>query len=342
MSVVLMTLHSCRPLDLSAEYKDITISYAILNPNDEVHYFKVYKGFLTDGNAYEAATDPANIYYPVDSIEVRLEEYVNGNLRRSALLDTTTMVDKSGGDFANPRQLLYYSDWKLNKDASYRLVIKRHTSHDEVYAQTLLVGDFSVRRPMVSWNMNLDRAYKIQFYKADNAALYDLYLTFYYIEVDNTTGEIAHKQISRKLNAEYIRSTSSSEISYSDFTPNTFFSNFIHMIPENPNVTRYIDAIDGAPYRCLRLTVWAGDANYLTYREVATPSSSIVQNRLEYTNFVSSDESAYGILASRNRAYADLTFDNSVGHNEDTLVLSPRTRSLNFDYYRNSPLFTQD
>ena len=55
MSVVLMTLHSCRPLDLSAEYKDITISYAILNPNDEVHYFKVYKGFLTDGNAYEAA-----------------------------------------------------------------------------------------------------------------------------------------------------------------------------------------------------------------------------------------------------------------------------------------------
>lgn len=89
----------------------------------------------------------------------------------------------------------------------------------------------------------------------------------------------------------------------------------------------------------MRLTVWGGDINYLTYREVATPSSSIAQNNLEYTNFVSSDESAYGLLASRNYSSTDLMMDNSTGHNEDTLVMSNRTRRLNFDYYRNSPEF---
>ncbi len=329
----------CKPIDLTADYKDITISYGILNPKDEIHYFKIYKGFITDENAYEAALDPDNIYYPVDSIEVRFEEYINGTLTRSAILDTTTQVEKEQGDFAGPKQILYYSDWKLNTDATYRLVIYRKATDDIVYAETMITGDFTIRRPMVNWNMNLDNKYKIQFYQSYNAALYDIYLTFYYIEVDNNTGNIEHKQLQRKLNSDYIRATNSTEINYNDFTPVSFFNNYIQAIPENPNVTRYIDAIDGQPYRCLRLTVWAADNNYLTYREVATPNSSIVQNRLEYTNFVSKDETAYGLLASRNYAHADLTFDNTMGHNEDTLVLSERTKRLNFDYYRNSPLF---
>ncbi len=338
----LVLINSCKPVDLSADFKDITISYGIINPNDDIHYFKIYRGFITDENAYEAALNPDNIYYPIDSIEVRLEEALNGRIVRSAILDTTTQIAKNDGHFANPKQIVYFSDWQLNKEATYRLVIKRLPTKEEVYAQTLLVGDFSIRRPMQNWNMNYDKGYKIQFYKADNAALYDIYLTFYYIEVDNNTGEIAHKKITKKLNSDYIRTTTSSEISYSDFTPKTFFTNFIQTIPTNPNVTRYIDAVDNKAFRCLRLTVWAGDNNYLTYREVATPNSSIIQNRLEYTNFVSDDNSAYGLLASRNYCTLDLALDNSTGHNEDTLVLSKLTKHLNFDYYRNSPLFSEN
>lgn len=335
-------LTSCERIDLTANYKDITISYSILNPKDEIHYFKVYRGFITDDNAFDAALDKSNIYYPVDSIEVRFEEYLNGKINRSAILDTTMQATKDSGDFAYPEQLLYYSDWKLNTDAVYRLVVKRLATGDEVYAETMIVNDFSVKRPINNWNMNLETGYKIQFYNAQNAALYDLYLTFYYIEVDNNTGNIEHKQLSRKLNGSYIRATSSSEMNYNDFSPASFFSSFIQAIPTNNNVTRYIDAIDNQPYRCLRLTVWAADQNYLTYREVATPNSSIVQNNLEYTNFVSEDNSAYGILASRNYTHRDLTFDNNSGHNEDTLVLSKRTERLNFNYYRYSPLFLSE
>ena len=146
-------LRQCKPVDLTADYKDITVSYGILNIKDPVHYFKIYRGYLTDGNAYEAAGEWDNIYYPVDSIEVRFEEYENGTLLRSAVLDTTTAVPKDEGDFHNPKQLLYYSDWQLDPERVYRLAIKRHTSGDEIYAQTIMVGNFSVRRPMVSWNM---------------------------------------------------------------------------------------------------------------------------------------------------------------------------------------------
>ena len=336
-AAVLLT--QCKPLDLTADFRDITISYGILNSSDNVHYFKIYRGYITDGNAYEAAGEWDNIYYPVDSIEVRLEEYRNGHLLRSAVLDTTTVIPKDEGDFHNPKQLLYYSNWQLDLENTYRLVIFRKTTGDEIYAETLIVGNFSIRRPMVSWNMNLTEPYKIIMYSAENAAMYDLYLTFYYIEVDNYTGAIEHKQITRKINGSYIRATSGTEVPYIGFTPKTFFNTIIQGIETNDHVTRYIDSVAGQPYRCMRLTAWAADQNYLTYREVSTPGSSIVQNRLEYTNFVSDDESAYGLLASRNYAYADLTFDNTSGHNEDTLVKSPLTRRLNFDYYRNSPEF---
>jgi len=338
--IVLSTLFcGCEPIDLTAEYKDVTISYAILNQQDPVHYFKIYKGFITDDNAYVAASSWENVYYPVDSIEVRLEEYVSKSLVRSAVLDTTTQVERSAGYFPNPKQLLYYSTWQLRGDATYRLVVKRLATGEEVYAETLVVGNFDVRRPQSSWSMNSD-AFTIKFYAAENAALYDIYFTFYYIEVDNRTGEISHKSLTKKLNAESIRSTSSGDISFSSFRPKDLYEYIGQQLQPNERVTRYIDALDDHPYRCFKLQVWAGDKNYRTYQDVATPSASIVENRLEYTNFVSAHNDAYGLLGSRNFCDRFLTMENTTSHSEDSLVKGSKTKQLGFDYYRNSPLFS--
>ncbi|MBR4136529.1 MAG: hypothetical protein IKU03_09025 [Bacteroidales bacterium] len=336
---------SCqREIDLTADYKDISFSYAILDCQDSLHYFKIYKGYLTNENAFVQATDWNNIYYPVDSVEVRLEEYNAAHtLLRSQVLDTTTAIPKEDGIFASPKQLLYYSDWTLNKDYTYRLVIHHKNTGEEVYAETPIVHPFSVRRPTTTWNMNLMQPYSIQFYQSDNAAAYDILFTFAYIEVNNTTGAIEHKSFTRRLNSDLIRTPSAAGlVSYSSFTPHDFYLYLAQYIPENPNVTRYIDAIDGQPYRCIRLSVWAASQEYLYYQQVSTPSSSIVDNRLEYTNFVSTDNDAYGLLASRTSTHVDLMLDISQAHNEDTLVLGPITRHLNFGYYRNSPLFPHE
>lgn len=340
-------LTSCNDkIDLTADYKDISFSYSIINKNDSIHYFKIYKGYLTDESAYDVASDWNSIYYPVDSIEVRLEEYVGNQLIRSAVLDTTTQVLKEPGCFANPKQLLYYSDWKLDEEAIYRLVLKHKNTGKESYAETPIVGDFSISRPTNYWNMNLDQSFKIKFYAANNAAAYDIYMDFCYIEVDNVTGEITHKTLSKRLNSDLIRDVSiygggGRDISY-NVTPNTFFTFLEQNIEKNDRVTRYIDAIDNNPYFCMRLYVWAANDNFVKYRDVATPNSSIVQNRLEYTNFVSDDNNAYGIFASRNCTSKILKMDNSQGHNEDTLVYGQHTKDLNFGFYRNSPLFLSE
>ncbi len=319
-------------IDLTAEYEDITVSYGMMNKSDSVHYFKIYRGFITDENAYTEAGNWDNVYYPVDSLEVRVEvRNENGALVRSVVLDTTTAIAKKQGYFAAPKQLLYcYKDSHLNEDNKYRLVIKRVNSGKEIYAETTVVGDFAFRYPMQNWNMTLDTYTPIKFKAAANASIYDLYLTFYYIEENKKSGEVAHKSFTKKLNSAFIRSSATEEVAYTGFTPISFYTLVSQSISPNEDVVRYIDG-----FSCIRLTAWAANEIFANYYDISNPTSSIVQSRGSYTNFVSAgNDDAFGFLASRNSCQRTFTWSSSIDHNEDTLVSGKRTAGLQFRYYR--------
>lgn len=319
-------------IDLTAEYEDITVSYGMMNKSDSIHYFKIYRGFITDENAYTEASNWDNIYYPVDSLEVRMEvRNGNGALVRSVVLDTTTAIAKKQGYFAAPKQLLYcYKDSLLDEDNIYRLVIKRVNSGKEIYAETTVVGDFSFRYPMQNWNMTLETYTPIKFKAAANASIYDLYLTFYYIEMNKKSGEVAHKSITKKLNSVFIRSSATEEVSYTGFTPISFYTIVAQSIVPNEDVVRYIDG-----FSCIRLTAWAANEIFANYYDISNPTSSIVQSRGSYSNFVTSGKNdAYGFLASRNSCSRTFIWSSSIDHNEDTLVSGKRTAGLQFRYYR--------
>lgn len=337
-------------IDLSADYKNITISYALLNPNDPVHYFKIYKGFITDENAYVEASTWENIYYPVDSIEVRIEEYNDrGVLTRTAILDTTTQVTKEQGYFANPKQLLYFSKWTLNTEYSYRLVVKQVSTGKEIYAETNIVGNCKLNKPINQNPFNSKDNKGPKFVLTGdgsgsarllNVAVADFYIVFHYIEVDKNTHQVVHKKVRKKMNSSFKTPQSDGDISYDDFTPRDLFSILQQQIKENDKVTRYVDTVGGKPYFCIEVQAYFANKEYQTYFNVATPNSSIVQDRLEYTNFVSSDNTAYGLLASRNCCVRTFKFDNTNGnYNEDSLVNGQFTKHLGFDYYRHSPEF---
>lgn len=348
---ILLLCSSCNDdLDLTADYKDISISYALLNINDPVHYFKIYRGYLTDDNAFVEAGNWDQIYYPVDSIEVRLEEYDDrGTMRRCAVLDTTTAVPKDDGYFANPKQLLYYSNWTLNKDYKYRLVIKHVNSGEEIYAQTDIVGNCKISKPANQnpFNSKDNTAPKFVLTgdgggtaRSNNAVVADFYITFYYIEVNKNTQEVVHKSISKKMNSSFKVPQSDGTINFDSFTSTDLFAMIKQYVEPNNNVVRYVDTVDGRPFFCLKIDAWTANKEFQTYHNVSTPSSSIVQDRLEYTNFVSENNNAYGLLASRNHCYRLFKFDNTNGNNnEDSLVKGSQTKNLNFDYYRNSPEF---
>jgi|GEM_PF-559473 hypothetical protein len=337
--------------DLTADYKDISIAYGILNINDPIHYFKVYKGFLTDENTLVQASQWENIYYPIDSIEVRLEEYNDHGIRqRSAVLDTTTAINKESGYFANPRQLLYYSDWTLNPDCRYRLVIKHKNSGKEVYAETNVVDNCKFTRPLSQNPFSSDSPTDVAptflvegggglSTRDRNVAISDFYITFHYIEVDNNTQQVAHKTIKKKMNSGFMMPQSNGNITFDKFKPSDLLSMIAQGMSPNNNLTRYVDTVDGRPYFCLEVEAWLANTEFYNYYNISNPHGDIVQQRMEYTNFVSDDGDAYGLIASRNRSRIILKFDNTTGHNEDSLVNGHFTKNLNFDYYRNSPEF---
>ena len=318
---------SCTPdLDLNAEYKDVTVVFGLLNPSDSSHYVKIYKGFLTDGNAYEVASYLENISY-IDSIDVALEEYVNNVLIRTITMDTTTSVPKDSGDFAYPVQILYYTSETLNQAAIYKLKIVNKYTGKVITGETPVVNDFVISSPMTSTlNLNIVRESFIKFKKASNATAYDIYETFYYFEVDKASGEIVKNgSITRKINSTMLRSQSA-EISQ-PYKPSLIFTAIANNIEPDNSVVRYRSGYD-----CVEMKVWAAEDDYVTYLDVNTQSSGVVIDRNEFTNLVSNDNSALGIFSSRNVSIKSYDISNA---SEDSLVLGSLTGELGFDYYRN-------
>lgn len=140
---------SCKKKDfsLNSSYEDVTIIYALLNPDDSVHYMKIYKSFLTDSNVYDAAKDIRNYSY-IDSIEVKLEEYNGTNLVQTYYFDTTTAIPKDSGVFAFPLQILYTSKIKLNRNYNYKVVVRNLYTQKITTATTKMVGDISIKYPI--------------------------------------------------------------------------------------------------------------------------------------------------------------------------------------------------
>lgn len=343
---IMLLCNSCNDkINLMSDYKNITVAYAILNINDPVHYFKIYRGYQTEDNAYVEASNWNQIYYPVDSIEVRLEEYsADGTWLRSAVLDTTSSVDRNNGSFANPKQMLYYSTWELNEECKYRLVIKQINTGEEVYAETMIVGNCKISKPynLNPFSCNNDHAPLFQIATEDgtlrskNVAVADLYLVFHYMEVDKQTREVTHKTITKKMNASYLTPQSDGTMTYNNFSARDLLLSIKENIKPNESVVRYVDAIAGRPFFCLEVQAWLATKDFQTYHNVSAPTTSLVQDRLEYTNFISPDNNAYGLLASRNSCVGVYKFDNSEGkYNEDSLVKGSITKGLGFDYYRN-------
>ena len=95
--------YSCdHTLNVNAPWKDITVVYGLLNQNDSIHYLKITKAFLGEGNALMFSKIPDSSNYP-DKLDVRVEGWeinskYDSSLKQTILFDTTTITNKQEGD----------------------------------------------------------------------------------------------------------------------------------------------------------------------------------------------------------------------------------------------------
>jgi len=327
--LLLCLFSSCeKDFSVNAPYEDFPIVLGLINVSDNVHYVKIYKSFITENNAYDAAKD-IHLYSYIDSVDVYMEERNRaGILIRTIPFDTTTEIPKDSGIFAYPTQIVYKTNAELNKDYIYTLFVYNPYTKKMAYSLPVaLAGQANITSPIGTMLSITDRPFSFRYLPAANAHLYEFTVTFYYTEILKNYITQQGKPIVWNLGQ---RSHQSSGILTSpEANGAIFFQRIAAGIADNENViARHTDSIV--------ISIATAGKDWYLYLFAALPSSGINQSRLDYTNIsaynIENEEKKYalGIFSSRavsSRMFRDLALPSG---SRDSLFYGRYTGHLKF------------
>jgi len=185
---------SCsKDFEINDDYKDITIVYGLLNPNDSLSYIRIEKAFLTNGDIYQTAQIPDSNLYP-NKLEVKLYDN-NGN--KVVTFDTITIYNKEEGIFYAPIMQVYYAKTKLllNDNDEYTLKIKNPKTGEEQTAKTKLINGRTVKIDYPNYKIDFTKNKDIEFTSKKDIRLYQVNIRFHYDEINIHTNDTSHLYI---------------------------------------------------------------------------------------------------------------------------------------------------
>lgn len=289
LSGLIMTIFvSCnKDIELNAEWKEIPVVYCLLNQNDSVHYIKVTKAFLGEGNSLIYAGIPDSNNYPVGDLKVTVEGWEGSVLKQTLVFHDTMVQNKDTGIFYAPTQLVYTTGGQLKQAYTYKLKITNLKKNFDITAQTPLIESFSIDKPMNETMVGFlpDHKTEIKWYPAKGGKRYQVMIRFSYYETFNGITEM--KTLDWPIISSLVLDYTTLPVTRS--IPGESFYAFLHsrMTPLTGDMSR-------APLTCeFIFTVGSPELN--TYMEVTEPSNTIVQERPSYTNITN----GIGLFASR-------------------------------------------
>lgn len=309
-------------IDLLDDYKETTVVFGLLDQSQPKQYIRIQKAYLGEGNALTMAQISDSINY-VNSLNVRIEEWNNGNLVHSYPLQPDTITNKDPGIFAYPNMVLYsttgINPGSYNASSTYKLFV-HNASGTDVTASSALVGNFSISSP-TGTSITIAKivpSYKItiKWSGATNGRVYQPALRFTYSETDinNVTTQKLIEIPLESSKATRLDGTETFDLAYD---PTEFYRYL------NNNMT-----VDGTiAYRTagnLSVVVYAGGDDLNTYIDVNAPSTSVAQERPVFTNVTN----GIGLFSARtNIVRGPYTLSNTT---LDTLAYNHYTCHLRF------------
>lgn len=310
-------------VDISGERQDLTIVYGLLCPNDNIQYIRISRAFVGEGNAYDMAKNNDSASYGND-LEVFMQEYIDGILKRTIVLDTVLLHTKSPGVFNSPDYIAYKTIEKIYSDREYKLFIRNKKTNKEITSSTKTMGDFSIYFPLRNpyhEKIALTNAININWSSAKFGKLYEVKLRFYYTEERGGIEEqkvlefyVGGKTSSRATANEKMEMTLSAE---------AFYNYLSNKLSSEADVIRHPGKI-GKRDSVFDFIIGIADEQFQIYSDLSKPSSGLVQEKPDYTNIIN----GIGLFASRvmyvipNKGITEATLD--------TLCRGRITNSLNF------------
>ncbi len=298
-SVVLLSACST-DFQVTGNWKETMVVYGLLDQSQPKQYIKINKAFLGEGNAFTYAQVKDSVQY-ANALSVTLQRIKNGNnIGAPIVLSRDGSIPKVPGTFYSTDQANAIYSFNstganaLQDDSQYKLVVRNSDTGVEVSSQTGLVKDFgamsapSPGAPSYSLISAGNDNYKfiIKFNSGINARLYQVMIRLHYTD-STATGTVADS-----LDWTFPQQTTSGlgggEVMDFGFIGQDFMKYIGHSLNDYPAlIQRTAGKLD--------IFVIAAADELNTFIDVNKPSTSINQEKPEYTNITN----GLGIFSSR-------------------------------------------
>ncbi|MCX6281047.1 MAG: hypothetical protein NTU51_03725 [Bacteroidetes bacterium] len=282
ITAALILLASCKKnLVVNADWKDVTVVYGLLDQTESVHYVKVTKAFLGEGDALVFAKQPDSSEY-AHRLQVTMDELNGSTLLRTITLHYDTISNKDTGVFYCPTQHVYSTTATLSPDLTYHLVIKDTVTNKVVEGTATLVSDFDIDKPSLFTRATFQsgKSSEVKWTSAKSGKRYQVNIRIRYAEA--TIG-VPNSTVIKSL--DWLALTDMSSLNVNGGQTMDYFINgdafYIFMgshIPVDPTVTRALRDCD--------YIFTVGSEDLSTYMDVTAPSNTIIQERPAFTDII--------------------------------------------------------
>jgi hypothetical protein len=310
--VTISVLAGCSTdVDINAPYKNITVVYGLLNMRDSVHYVKINKAFLGEGDAYDfAQIADSNEWASGDISGAWVFEVSDGQRVDTFPLRDTLLTNRDPGVFYSPDQTMYYFSTpdrifldsgspqipsgptflKETSDYEIELMVKG----ERISATTPIVYDFSFSGPDQSPTSTINLlssggfgAYELNWTSNLNGRRYEASYRFNYKEVRGTD-TTALLSFTQRMGTVVRSGTTNFEPMATLMEGQLFYNTVATLIPNDPTVDHRI-------FLGIDFLVAVANDEFHTFLALDEPITGIVEDRPSYTNITN----GYGIFAGR-------------------------------------------
>ena len=291
--LILPLLFSCETdFDVNANWKDVTIVYGLIDPNNEDQLIKINKAYLGQGDAIQMASisdstnyDPSNLIVKIHRVR---EQIFNTYDTLSTVVLTDTVLDKDDGLFSTDDNIIYTFKKPssfYNTNSIYVLEILNLSSGQKVTSETEIINSFSFEslNPSFEWGLYNGeladslrfRTKNIEWQNSNNGVIYQLDILINYLE----SGIVNSLSWSQPI-VEYSSGNMSLKIKGDQFFQ------FLENNLDNTTTKQFLN---------LDLVMTIGAQDLKTYIDVNQPFSGIVQERPVFSNI----DNGVGLFSSR-------------------------------------------
>ena len=334
--MLMLVLLSCdQEIDINDDWEDVGVVYGLLNPNANVNWVRIERGYLGTEPASASFHQPDSLYY--DTLQV----FLYGIDQDGDTIDTRTLIkDQSinldSGLFTTEDYRLYRTKdtlpanlGRLNQDLTYHLrVVKVGTNFEDTKASTELVeprisstSAFGSADPtqMLPPNQRPEYTGQIAWYDSDRAEMYEIDVYFYYREYNTSTGITVSKSFKSEFETQIGPFSPITRPRESNKNQQDLYEAIAANVPVDEDVLRFYDK--------MRIDIWAGGEMLRRFIQLNEPTSSLSQTRPEFMQV----ENGVGMLSSRTIIRLD-DIDLGRGTNgiKNTWYLDPLLCDRNF------------